>query len=53
MRDIMTEDERKEYESTYDKEKWKYYYYFWKKKDPDLLTEENERLIEHLRRLRH
>jgi len=53
MRDIMTEDERKAYEYTFDDEKWEYLYYFWKKKDPDLLTEENERLIEHLKRLRH
>jgi len=53
VRDIMTAGEKEAYEFTSDFNKGKFLIDFWRKKDLNIVTEKNERLIEHLKRLRH
>ncbi len=48
----MTEEEKSEYKKLPLDEKSRFLLMFWRKKDPDPLTENNERLIEHLKRVK-
>lgn len=52
--DLLNEHDKEKYLSL-DKlsEKRDFLLYFWKRKDPDIFTYKNERLIEHMKRLEH
>ncbi|MFC1726727.1 GWxTD domain-containing protein, partial [candidate division KSB1 bacterium] len=52
--DIMSENEKKAYLNLSDiRQKRNYLLIFWKKKDPDIFTFSNERLVEHFNRLEY
>jgi len=53
MKDLFTADERSYYKSLSLKEKVNYLLDFWKKNDPNLMTELNERLVEHFKRVEY
>lgn len=48
---IMNDAEYNELRMTPLEAVWKYYYRFWRKRDPNLATKKNERIVEHYRRL--
>ncbi|NOZ60434.1 MAG: GWxTD domain-containing protein [Calditrichaeota bacterium] len=49
---LLTKEEKKEFESAPYAEKKRVFIKFWKSRDPDPSTPENERLIEHFRRVK-
>jgi len=51
-KEIFSETEKAAYDRLPVEEKGEFLRLFWKKKDPDLLTDKNERLIEHLKRVK-
>lgn len=48
---IMEDDEYAELTSTPEDQLWKFYLGFWRRRDPYLATQENERIPEHYRRI--
>lgn len=50
---IATEEEKREYKNSPLEKKGAFLKRFWLKRDPDLTTEANERLVEHYRRLQY
>jgi len=50
--EILSVDEKKEYKALPEAEKGDYLYSFWQRKDPNPITPDNERLIEHFRRVK-
>ncbi len=50
---LLTKEEKKEFESAPYADKKRVFIKFWKSRDPDPSTPENERLIEHFRRVKY
>ncbi len=51
MSDILSEKQKQEYEDTPPENRGAYLAAFWRRRDVDLFTPENERMIEHMRRV--
>jgi len=53
MRDLLTLDERSHYKRLTTEERVEFILKFWNKIDPNIITDLNERLVEHFKRVEH